>query len=60
VVGQFLGGDGAGEDRLLHGAEEHRHAGAVGVVPVDVVEHLLPGVDEGVEGTDALGADDDA
>ena len=60
VVGQFLGGERAGQHRLLHRPQQHRHAGAVGVVPVDVVEHLLAGVDQGVERADALVADDDA
>ena len=39
----------AGEDGLLHRPKQHRHAGAVRVVPVDVVEHFLPGVDERVQ-----------
>ena len=49
------GRDCTGEKGLLHGTEEHRHAGAVGVVPVDVVEHLLAGVDQRVKRADAFG-----
>ena len=44
-------------NRLLDGAQQHRHHRAVRVVPVDVVEHLLARVQQRVERADALVAD---
>ena len=54
------GGDRLVQDRILHRPQQHRHAGAIGVMPVDVVEHLLPGVDQRVQRAHALGIDGDA
>ena len=59
MVGEVVGRDRAGEQRLLHRPQQHDHAGAVGVVPVDVVEHLLAGVDQRMEWTDPFLVDDD-
>src|SRR5690606_26428521 len=54
--GQLVWGQSA-LDGVLHGAQKHRHAGAVGVVPVDVVEHLLARVHQRMQRRDALVVD---
>ncbi len=54
VSGQLIRIDRAGDQSLLNGTEEHRHAGPIRVVPVDVIEHFLASVDQAVQGADAL------
>ena len=54
VIREILGAEIAVSQRVLHSAQQHHHAGAIGVMPVDVVEHLLSRVDQRVERADPL------
>ena len=57
---QLFRSECTGDEGFLGGAQQHDHAGAVRVMPVDVVEHLLACVDQRVKRTDALFPDGDA
>src|SRR6187431_1201940 len=59
MVGERFWRNLASHHGILYGPQEHHHAGPIGVMPIDVVEHLLPGVDQGIERADALVADPD-
>ncbi len=54
MPGQIVGRNLPGLQRLLHGTQQHRHHRAIRMVPVDVVEHLLAGVQQRVERADPL------